>query len=124
MTSVQEAYEHVREGRPEGTRLGVQEILLLASGLLALAEEEVHGWVRKLLEKNPFAPDETSRLLGEALRGHREATALLERWLEERIGKVRPHAPPFSKELKRLQQRVSALRDRVRALSDALGCSD
>lgn len=124
MTSVQEASEHVREARKEGTRLGVSEIFLLASGLLAYAEEEVHGWVRKLVEKHPRAPDETSKLLGEALRGHREAKALLERWLEERIGKARLHAPSFSKELKRLQQRVNALRDRARVVSDTLGCSD
>lgn len=106
------------------SKSGLHEAFLFASGLIDLAEEEVQGWVRKLIEKRDVNPEESTRLFNEVKRWQHEATVLIEQWLEERIrGVSRTFPIPFQTEISQLQKRMRLLRERAQALSEKLAGS-
>lgn len=102
-------------------RPGLRELFMSVASLFNIAEEEVHTWTRKFVEKEGIRPEEKSKLIHEIWQRQKEATALIEQWIEDRVRRTLRALPnPFQKELRQLQKRVELLGERVQRLSNKL----
>ncbi len=118
MTKLEESPDKLGDAGPKNMYPGLRNLLMFASGLFNLAEEEVQGWVRRLTERRNIRSEETARLLGEALRKQKEATLLVEQWLEDRVRSTRIINPRYRTHFKQLQSRLDVVKRRVEALSE------